>query len=202
MKKLFTLALSAVALMSLSACGEAGLKRDDGKSYFAVGEALTWEASKDTQMKPTTVAAVKKLDEAVGAKLEEKGVKYLYKKDIELKEVEASWAPKAVVNGEAVEFNAGFTLKVILAHYNAEDGTYVNDQWIPNPADTSAAHAEALTDNIFMPHYAKEPDEYGSSWADNPVVLSGAGKYTFVIADYGVASSETVIGYGFALFAK
>ena len=203
MKKLLTLALSAIAVLGMTSCaaGEKVFEREDGKSYHAVGGWDVWEANKKNGMSKITIEQVKKLDAELGAKLEAKNPKYLVKKDITLKD-DAGWTAKALVGNEVQEFDGGHTIKVILAHYNSEDQTYANDQWIPNPADTSPAHAEALTDNIFMPNYAKEADAHGFSWADNPVITSATGKYTFILADYGVVSTQEVVGYGFAAIAK
>ena len=202
MKKLLTLAFSAVALFSMTACaGEKAFVREDGKTYHAVGGWGVWEATKKNAMAQITIEQVKKLDADLGAKLEAKNPKYLVKKDIVLTDT-AGWTAKALVGNEVKEFDGGHTVKVILAHWNQDDQTYANDQWIPNPADTSPAHAEALTDNVFMPTYQKEADANGFSWADNPVITSKAGKYTFILADYGVVSSQEVIGYGFAAIAK
>lgn len=206
MKKLFTFALSAVALMALSACGGANYSKDvlsaekDGLSFHAVGGWGVWEAKDENKMTATSVAEVAKLDKAVAKKLSERNLVYLYQFDIEIKG-DAGWTKKALVNGEVKEIDGSHAVKAIAAEYNSEEQTYTNKYWITNPGDNNNCNAEALTDNIFMPPFQKETDENGFSWADDPVHIGEEGKYHFVVAQYKEVSSATVYGFGFALIA-
>lgn len=231
MKKLFTLALSSVAILGLAACG--GKKKTDpkpqpssgesspavdpldevlaieeGKSFHCVGghlgadPAVAWAAIEGNKMTAASVNQVKALDATLGAALARKSLKYLYTFDLTIGEEDLGWTAKKVINGEEIEVDGKFTLKAIEAAYNEEEGNYTNTHWIPNPADSDCCHAEALTNNIFIPPYQKEADEHGLSWSDNPVMDVEAGNYTFVLAQYTVPSTQDVCGYGFGLVAR
>ena len=205
MKKLFTLALLAVA--SLTACGGQSYDKTvkaapEGVTYHAVGGFEgSWAATEATKMTATSVAEVAKLDADLAKVLAKKSIEHLYTAKIEIKAESAGWTAKLLKDGEVKEVDGKFTLKVIEAAYLAEEQTYTNTHWIPNPADTDPCHAEALTSNIFMPSYVKEPDEHGFSWADNPVMDVAEGFYHVVMAKYTTLSSATAIGYGFGLVA-
>ena len=205
MKKLFITGLSALMLLGVAGCGasysDAVLSGEaDGYTFHAVGGWGEWEAKDGNKMTATSVKAVSEFSKDLADKLSKKSLKYLYVMTI--KTTDASWGaddPKAKVNGEVKTFPGGCTVKCIRATWNKEESTYVNDQWIPNPADTSPAHMEALTDNLWVSPYQKDLDPDGFSWADNPVVTSGVGSYHFVVAQYTATSSESVVGYGFGL---
>ena len=209
MKKLFTFALSAVALMALSACGGASYSKEvledkDGYSYHAVGGWGEWAGADGNKMAATSVAEVAKLDKAVANKLAKKNLKHLYTFEVTL--TDASWGeandPYALVNGEKKQFPGGHTVKVLRCKYNAEKEAYGDDFWYPNPGDNQNNHVEALTSNLFISPFQKLPDENGFSWADNPVVTSETGTYTLVFAEYNAVASETVANAGFAVIAK
>ena len=205
MKKLFTLALLAVA--SLTACG--GQKFDEtvkaageGVTYHYVGGYEgTWAAGEGNKMTATSVAEVAKLDKELAKVLAKKSIEHLYTAKIEIKAESAGWTAKLLKDGEVKEVDGKFTVKVIEAAFLAEENTYTNTHWIPNPADTDPCHVEALTSNIFIPAYQKEPDEHGFSWGDNPVMDVTEGFYHLVMAKYTTLSSATAIGYGFGLVA-
>ena len=207
MKKLFTLALSALALVGLSACGESYSKDvlsadAAGLSFHAVGGWGVWEAKAENKMTATSVAEVAKLDKAVAKKLAKRNLVYLYQFDIEIKD-DAGWTTKAMVNGEKKEdIDGSHAIKAIAAEFNAEEQTYTNKYWITNPGDNNNCNAEALTDNIYMPPFQKLEDENGFSWANDPVYIGEKGSFTFVVAQYKEVSAATVYGFGFALIAK
>ena len=199
MKKLFTLAFSALMVLGVAACGTSyseDVLEDKEHSFHATGQFADWSAQESFKMKATSVKEVSSFSTELADKLAKKPLKYLYTLDVTFAEG-ATWKAKAKVNGEVKEFDGNFAIKAIIASYNSEEKTYSNDHWLPNPADTDPGHVEALTDNIFMPTYQKEADADGFSWSDNPVLTSGAGKYHFVVAQYTTVSSETAIGYGF-----
>ena len=205
MKKLFTLALSAVALMALSACGENFSKdvlaRTDAKSYHVTGQFADWEVKQDGsfKMNATSVAEVAKASKAVAKNLAKKSIAYLYSYELNVTS-EATWTTKALVNGELKEFNGNHAVKVIRADWNAEEETYTNDQWI---SDTDyKAYLESLSDNLWVsPNYQKEADDNGFSWNYNPTITSEDGKYLIVLAEYTTASAEGVYGFGMAAIA-
>lgn len=201
MKKLFTLALGAVALMSLSACGGYStkvLERKDGKSYHLTGQFADWEVKADDSFKmtATSVAEVAKLDKNVGKLLSKRSLAYLYIRELNVTS-DATWTTKALVNGEVKEFNGNHAVKVIRAEYNEEEETYTNDKWI---SDTDyKAYLESLSENLWVsPNYQKEEDENGFSWNYNPTITSEDGKYYIVVAEYTNESSEGHPGFGMA----
>ena len=206
MKKLFTLALSALALVGLSGCGENYSKdvlaAGEGVSYHAVGGFEgAWAAKAENKMEATSVAEVAKLDKALAKTLAKKSLQHLYVAKIEIKAESAGWETNTLVNGEVKKVDGKFTLKAIEAAWNAEEETYTNTHWIPNPADTDCCHLEALTENLFVPPYQKEKDANGFSWADNPVMNVEEGFYHVVVAKYTATSTEAVAGYGFGVVA-
>lgn len=205
MKKLFTLALSAVALMALSACGENFSKdvlaRQDGKSYHVTGQFADWEVKQDGsfKMNATSVAEVAKASKDVAKNLAKKSIAYLYSYELNVTS-EATWTTKALVGGELKEFNGNHAVKVIRADWNAEEETYANDLWI---SDTDyKAYVESLSDVLWVsPNYQKEADDNGFSWNYNPTITGEDGKYLIVLAEYTTASAEGVYGFGMAAIA-
>ncbi len=198
MKKLFTLAFSALMVLGVASCGSS-VPADPDHTFHAVGGWGVWEATEDNKMTAVTVADVKKANEALGTKLEGKSVKYVYHKQITIGATDAGWPCNAMKDGAKVELDGKYTIKCIIAHFDKEESVYANDHWLPNPADTDPGHVEALTDNLFFPAYQKEADENGFDWSMNPVILSGEGTYDFYVAQYNAVSSATVVGYGFGL---
>ena len=197
MKKLFALTFSALMVLGAAACGSKA-PHDPNFTYHAVGGWGSWDALDDN-----TMTAITK-DEAValGVNFGERPVQYVYKYDLTVGTASAGWECKAKVNGEVKTLDGKFAIKALVASYDKKDEVYNNEQWIPNPENGGYAHVEALTDNIFFPTYQEEKDSDGFSWADNPVITSGEGSYTFICAKYTTQSSATEIGYGFALFKK
>ena len=197
MKKLFTLGFSALMILGVASCGSKA-PADPDHSYHAVGGWGDWNATDDNKMTAITVDDAKGL----GVDLSSKPVEYVYKYDLTIGSTDVDWTAKAKVGGEVKTFNGKFTIKAIAASWDKEEETYNHDQWIPNPADTGPAKVEALTDNLFFPAYQKEKDADGFSWADNPVITSGEGDYTFLCVKYTTQSTATDTGYGFALLKK
>jgi len=192
MKKLFTLALSALMVLGAASCGSK-VPEDPDHSFHAVGGWGVWEATEANKMTAITADESKQL----GVDLTGKDVKYVYKYEVNIPAEDQSWTAKALVDGAVKEFNGKYTIKCIIAHFDKEEETYANDHWLPNPADTDPGHVEALTSNLFFPTYQKEPDEHGFAWDQNPVLTDGGSKYTFIVAQYNAVSSATVVGYGF-----
>ena len=151
-------------------------------------------------MTATSVAEVAKLDKKLAKKLSQKSnLKYLYMGEVELAG-ECTWKAKALVNGEVKEFDANHTVKAIRAKYDETDKAYIVDQWVPDP---HTAHAESLTDNLFIPTWQEAADEKGFEWSQNPVCTDeGNAKYTLIVAQYDAVSSETVCGFGLGLVKK
>ena len=211
MKKLIKLGLSCFALLAMTACGGNGGSKydetvldfaaDSGLSMHAVGGWGEWAPNAGNKMTATSVAEVGKLNEALADKLAEKPVQYLFMMDITL--TDASWGadndPWALKGGEKLQFKGGQTVKALRASYDAEGDVYDNDMWIPDP---HKAHAESLTeDTLFIPTWQEAADEQGFEWSQNPVCIGEIGTYHFIVAQYSVASTADVAGYGLAMLA-
>ena len=226
MKKLIAIALAALMLFSLAACA----KKDDGKSgktepakplvdeahaaWVAHGQYLLADGTengwngKDTALyEASTLTAismddVKGISEDVYKALSAKEVKYLYKIDLLFGTNDAGWTTDFVKDGKLFRANGSYAFKIAQCNVDVDgdNKVYAEDQWISDP---KTAYAESLTpDTMFMPVWQEEPDEFGLSWASNPVVTGGAGLYTLVIAQYANASAPDAPGYGIALVQK
>lgn len=155
-----------------------------------------WEAKAENEMKAASLADVKAIDKDLYKVLKDKELVGLYIGDVRMGVTSAGWEADAMKDGEKVKVDGSFAIKAIRATYEEEDKTYLNDQWISDP---KTAHAEALTENIFMPVWQEEADENGFSWSGNPVCIGEAGTYKFVVAQYKAASAPTTPGFGFGL---
>jgi hypothetical protein len=192
-------------MFGLVACGGySGTKLenpDKAISYHYVGGySGVWACKDDNKMAATSlkeIAALNAEGEAVAKKLKEDGkVKYLYMVEINMGDKSSGYTKAMMINGKKYTDDACYTFKVIRGKYDAEDKSYSNDQWIPDP---KTGHVEALTNNIFLPTWQEEADDNGFSWADDNAITSGAGKYALIVADYGLASSKDVFGFGLAM---
>lgn len=155
-----------------------------------------WETRDDNRMSPTSTEYVSRYDLKLAETLASKPLKYLYYKYITINN-DLSWEAGAVINGEYHPVNGGHTFRAVRATYDLEQEMYINDCWIPDPYDASGQHAEALTDNIFMPPYQREPDENGLNWANSPAITTDIGEYFVVVAQYTSESTLTQPGWGF-----
>lgn len=153
-----------------------------------------YEASKMTAI---SLAEAKRIDATVGAALESKDVKYLYKYEgIILGVNDAGWKTNFKMNDKMYKANGSYCFKAVKLSYDAEEEVYAEEQWIPHDHD---GHTEALTSNLWVsPTFAEEPDADGFSWDYNPVAKE-AGKFTLIVAEYNAAPSATVCNYGIAL---
>lgn len=168
-------------------------------SYHAVGGYEgTWMANDDNKMFACSINQVKSYDEDLGNTLKSKSLQYLYFSKIYVDDV-AEWIAYAVVDNERVEYNGGHAFKCIECIYSEEDELYVINSWLPDPAYGGVKNVEALTDNIYMPPYQEQSDEYGMNWSNNPVLTSENGDYLFVMAKYTYESTDTKAGWGFGM---
>lgn len=220
MKKLLAVLLAAVMVLSLAACAGSGSTASKaladeghaawvahGQYLLADGKENSWNG-KDTELyeasalTATTLDDVKTISEDVYNALSKKEVKYLYKVDLIFGTNDAGWPTDFVKDGKLFRANGSYAFKIAqcTVDVDGDNKVYAEDQWISDP---KTAHAESLTpDTMFMPVWQEEPDEFGLSWASNPVVTGGAGLYTLVIAQYKNASSPEQAGYGIALVLK
>ena len=155
-----------------------------------------WESYSENTMTPTSIYDVSLLDEGLAEKLSTKDIKGLYIGEIRFGVYDAGWTFDVMKNDQKIAINGSFCFKVIRATYEEDADTYLNDQWICDP---KTAHAEALSDNIFIPPWQEDVDENGFSWGSNVGCIGEAGVYKVVIAQYKDKSTATTPGYGIGL---
>ncbi|MBO4818522.1 MAG: hypothetical protein J5528_00130 [Firmicutes bacterium] len=215
MKKVLAIVLALVMVLSFAACGKSKALADDtheawvahGQYLLADGTENSWggkatEVYEKSALTAISLDDVKKIDQALYDVLSKKDVKYLYTIDLIFGTNDAGWSAKFVKDGKVCKANGSYAFKVAqcTAEVDGSNKVYSEDQWISDP---KTAYVEALTpDTVFYPTWQEEADEYGLSWADNPVVTGGAGLYTLVIAQYTNASAPGAPGYGVGLVLK
>ncbi len=218
MKKFAVALLALVMLFSVMACGGSKnttpLADESHAAWVAHGQYLLADGTqngwggKDTAvyeasaLKAIAVEDVKAIDNDLYKALSGKDVKYLYTIDLLFGTNDAGWTTNFLKDGKLYRANGSYAFKIAqcTVDVDGDNKVYAEDQWISDP---KTAHAESLTaDTLFMPVWQEEADEYGFSWASNPVVTGGAGLYTLVIAQYTNASSPEQAGYGIGLVLK
>ncbi|MBQ6550435.1 MAG: hypothetical protein IJL78_03415 [Lachnospiraceae bacterium] len=219
MKKLLAVLLVMAMVLSAAACGGTGgsskaLADEGHAAWVAHGQYLlsdgtenSWNG-KDTELYEKSALTaiklddVKAIDEDLYKALSGKEVKYLYKIDLIFGTNDAGWTTDYVNDGKLFRANGSYAFKIAqcTVDVDGDNKVYAEDQWISDP---KTAHAESLTPaTMYMPVWQEEPDEFGLSWASNPVVTGGPGLYTLVIAQYKNASSPEQAGYGIGLVLK
>ncbi|MBO4538190.1 MAG: hypothetical protein J5694_04910 [Erysipelotrichaceae bacterium] len=216
MKKLLVVLLSVLMVLSMAACSQKAKPLADdsyalwaalGQHELADGTVNGWgdkDAALFEKSALTAIAVedVKAIDEGVYNTLQGKEVKFLYTIDLIFGVNDAGWNTKCMKDGKLYNANGSYALKIGKCSVETDGDlkVYSVDQWISDP---KTAYVEALTpETIFYPVWQEEKDEKGFSWADNPVVIGGAGLYTVVIAQYANASAAGAPGYGVALIKK
>ena len=217
MKKLLVLMLAVLMVLSMVACGKKAAKplADEGhQAWVAHGQFLLEDGSENSwngkdqelyeksSLTAIAVEDVKAINEDLYKALSGKQVKYLYKIDLIFGTNDAGWTTDFLKDGKLYHANGSYAFKIAQCTIDVDGDTkiYAEDQWISDP---KTAYAESLTpDTMFMPVWQEEPDEYGFSWASNPVVTGGPGLYTLVIAQYTNASDPSNPGFGIGLVQK
>ena len=217
MKKIFAVLLAVAVMFTMVACGkkeEAPLADPNhplwcvhGNHLLADGTANNWNG-KDSElyeksgMKAITLEEVRGISEMVYNALSKKSVKYLYTTEIILGTNDAGWTTEFVYGGDKYRANGSFVFKAAscLVETDGDTKVYSEDPWIPDP---KIANVESLTPSTFwVPVWQEAPDEYGFSWASNPCVIGGPGRYTIVVAQYDAVSAAGTPGYGIAAVLK
>lgn len=214
MKKLLAVLLSLLLVFTVAACAQKPLEDKTHVNWNALGQFLLadgtqngWadkssEVFEKAALKAITVNDVKAISEEVYNTLKTKSIKYLYTIDLIFGTNDAGWSTGCIIDGKVFKANGSYALKVgqCSAETDGDVKVYAVDQWISDP---KTANAESLTpDTFWLPVWQEEKDENGFSWADNPVVIGGAGLYTVVVAQYNNVSEAGKPGYGFALIKK
>ena len=220
MKKLLTLLLAIVIVLTLVACGakeepKAEVLADathelwvaHGQYLLADGTQNGWNG-KDTAiyeksaLKAISLDDVKAISTDLYTALSGKEVKYLYTIDLIFGTNDAGWSSRFVKDGKLYNANGSYCFKIAQCTSDVDGDTkvYAEEQWISDP---KTAYVESLTPaTAFYPTWQEEKDENGFSWADNPVVTGGAGLYTLVIAQYKTVSAAGQPGFGVGLVLK
>lgn len=220
MKKLLTLLLAIVIVLTLVSCGakeepKAEVLADTthelwvahGQYLLADGTQNGWNG-KDTAvyeksaLKAISLDDVKAISTDLYTALSGKEVKYLYTIDLIFGTNDAGWSSRFVKDGKLYNANGSYCFKIAQCTSDVDGDTkvYAEEQWISDP---KTAYVESLTPaTAFYPTWQEEKDENGFSWADNPVVTGGAGLYTLVIAQYKTVSAAGQPGFGVGLVLK
>ena len=218
MKKLLTMLLAIVLVLSFAACtkgpdttvlSDAGheLWVAHGQFKLADGTDNGWNGKdsalyEKSALKAISMKDVKDISEELFTTLSGKEVKYLYTIDLIFGTNDAGWSSKFIKDGVFYNANGSYCFKIAQCNSDVDGDTkvYAEEQWISDP---HTAYAEALTPaTVFYPTWQEQPDENGFAWDQNPVVIGGAGLYTLVIAQYSNASAAGKPGYGVALIRK
>lgn len=217
MKKVLVLLLAAVMIFTLAACTEKKaepLEDKDHAIWAAHGQYLLADGTKNdwggksaelyekSALKAIALDDVKAISEDLYTALSAKEVKYLYTIDLIFGTNDAGWDCKFVKDGTVYKANGSYAVKIAQCNVDVDGETkvYSEAQWISDP---KTAYVEALTPaTVFYPTWQEEKDENGFSWADNPVVIGGAGLYTLVVAQYKNASAAGHPGFGVGLVLK
>ena len=115
---------------------------------------------------------------------------YLYMIDGEFGTNDVNWDCDVLINDKIYEINGSYAFKIAkcLVKKNNNNKTYTEETWIPD----LNINIENLTPNsLYIPSY-----QDNSLLSDNAVVISGAGLYTVVCAQYSNGD------YGLALIKK
>ena len=212
-KNLLVAALAMAAAVGCVGCGskyDATVKADPeyqwcihGQVVLADGETQNgwngkskelYEASK---MTATSVEEISKVSTEVADALAKKNIKYLYTEVIWAGIKDAGWSTNfKSTDGKIYKANGSYAFKAATLSYDEAEEVYSEQQWIHDP---KTAHVESLTPSTyFSPVWQETADDDNFSWASNPVITGGAGKYQIVVAQYTEVSSATVPGYGIA----
>ena len=130
----------------------------------------------------------------------EKEIVGVYQFDGRTFNVGPNWTANANVDGEVLTLNGGYTIKVVKAAYDEEDKVSFAQQWNPDPK-TSAVQ-NLTPDTLYMPKWIETPvegEEGLGTWADNPVVIGGAGEYTVYFVEYKGANAAESPKYAMGL---
>lgn len=209
-KKLLSVVLSATCVIALAACGgsnDAAILADaDHATYCVVGpsqttiggESIAWDYSEAGVMTASSRNDLKEVSLDLYNDLKAVKLSSLYiLEDVVIGAEAAGYNKTALLDGALVQADGALTLKTASINYDAVDDVYSIDEWLVSPEH----YGETLTPDTYWcsPHY-ETPDENGFSHASDPVVVSGAGSYTVVLARYVDTKEDgSTLGIGLVL---
>lgn len=209
-KKLLSVVLSATCVIALAACGgsnDAAILADaDHATYCVVGpsqttiggKSIAWDYSEAGVMTASSRNDLKEVSPDLYNDLKAVKLSSLYiLEDVVIGAEAAGYNKTALLDGDLVQADGALTLKTASINYDAVDDVYSIDEWLVSPEH----YGETLTPDTYWcsPHY-ETPDENGFSHASDPVVVSGAGSYTVVLARYVDTKEDgSTLGIGLVL---
>ena len=203
MNKKLLVVMTTALVLGMAACGKT-VHPSEGYTVlgnFMVGEVTNGWGDKSTEVFDQTLMTkldVNKLTGDAATLLAGKPVSEVYKiSNVNLGTTDSSWSTNAMKDGVKVSCNGSYAIKAGYATYDAEDGIWAIQQWIPDP---STGHVESLTaGTFFVPSWTEAADANGFSWADNSVCIGGPGAYTVYVAKYTTSAGEDSFNYGMGL---
>ncbi|MDY0023903.1 MAG: hypothetical protein RBR66_03130 [Candidatus Izemoplasmatales bacterium] len=197
MKKVLTLLLGLMLVVTLFGCGETTtaepvLLENTAKDYYLTGQWNGWDTKEDAVM-----TAIYANDERVASISEElEGVKFLYILEFTLPAEAAGWGVNYIIDGVNTTLDGNLTVKVIRT--TAGDPN-ARDWWAQSPE--SGEITNLTPETLFMPDFVEtaetsDVDDNGtpdddtddvtytsSAWNDNPAAFE-AGTYYAVFAEF------------------
>ncbi|MCR5506140.1 MAG: hypothetical protein K6F07_04010 [Bacilli bacterium] len=217
LKGVFTLAL----VLSLGACSKSAKKEEEqkfdetilkddtvggyallGPNALYVGEQqlADWGAYDGSvgTMEATSVAKVAEFDKELAKTLASKKLKALYMiKDIHVGDKALAGWNTTYLNdaGEEAQADGVYCLKSGTWVVDEDTQKNVVDTWVPSK---ESGKVESLTPKSYWitSNFQEEKDEHGFDWNTNPVVKTGAGVYTMVVAKYAEKVNDAGFGIG------
>lgn len=206
MKKISIFLLTLLSVLCLVACGEptpepAPAPEKDYTYHVVGGYYDDWNNyTEENKMTEITREELATLNADMASKLGNREVSAIMKFEGRVFNVGPAWTANANVDGEVVVLNGGYTIKVVRALYDAEDDVTAAETWIPDPH--KAAVTNLTPDTLYMPKWVETPaegEEGLGTWADNPVVIGGAGEYTVICVEFAGANSAEAPKWAFGL---
>lgn len=209
-KKLLSVVLSATCVIALAACGgsnDATILADADHATYCIagpeqtkvgGESIAWDYSEAGVMTASSRNDLKEVSLDLYNDLKAVKLSSLYiLEDVVIGAEAAGYNKTALLDGDLVQADGALTLKTASINYDAVDDVYSIDEWLVSPEH----YGETLTPDTYWcsPHY-ETPDENGFSHSSDPVVVSGAGSYTVVLARYVDTKEDgSTLGIGLVL---
>lgn len=209
-KKLLSVVLSATCVIALAACGgsnDATILADADHATYCIagpeqtkvgGESIAWDYSEAGVMTASSRNDLKEVSLDLYNDLKAVKLSSLYiLEDVVIGAEAAGYNKTALLDGDLVQADGALTLKTASINYDAVDDVYSIDEWLVSPEH----YGETLTPDTYWcsPHY-ETPDENGFAHDSDPVVVSGAGSYTVVLARYVDTKEDgSTLGIGLVL---
>jgi hypothetical protein len=175
MKKLFGLFATLLLSISLAACGGGTVLVDANHDYYATGNYAGWgDATSKPEQKMEAVALNDSRIAQVRSQLGDATAIYVL--EIELPAAAAGWDMTYTINGTEAKYDGNLAVKAI----QTMAGDDIPNYWFQSPESGKVTSLTPTT--LYVPPFVEENVNGAGAWNDNPAVIGGPGKYTFVIA--------------------